>query len=250
MIDENEIVEIEKLLDYSFNSKELLKTAFNHVSHAAEKGERSNEALEFLGDGVLNFVVAEFLYDKKQAGRWEKSVVGEMSVTRTRIVSRAPLANEVERLGLLPYLKLSAGFDLQHKSQKFVSNLYEAVLAAVYKDSDIVTAKEFVKRTLLGHLKRQTVKDYKTKLQEIAQARKLALKYEDSETGHPPRFSSKVYVDGKLLGEGKGERKKEAQQVAAKVAAAKLTRRAKKATPWPQKTADRRKSSVETSEKE
>lgn len=223
MITDRQTGEIEKLIGYSFNNKELIKTAFNHVSYANEHGGQSNETLEFLGDSVLNFIVADILYDKEFGDE------GEMSVLRAKIVSRAPLAREVERLGLLPYLKLSSGFDLeQNMSQKFISNIYEAVLAAVYKDSGLARTKEFVKKTLLSHLETTPARDYKTKLQEAAQAQKLQVKYEDNQTSvNPPEFLSKVYVDGKLLGEGTGQRKKAAQQAAAKAAAAKLEKKNK-----------------------
>lgn len=221
MLNEQEIGEIEKRIGHSFKNKELIKTAFTHASCVGEHGGQSNETLEFLGDGILNFIVADILYDKEFGDE------GEMSVIRAKTVSRGPLAREVERLKLLPYLKVGGGFDLQqHMSQKFVSNVYEAVLAAVYKDSGIGSAKDFIKRTLLSHMETNPATDYKTGLQELTQAKKLSVKYEDSETSsNPPRFASKVYVDGKLLGEGVGGRKKTAQQAAAKEAKAKLEKK-------------------------
>lgn len=221
MISDKQTEEIQERIGYAFKKKDFLKIAFNHVSYANEKGVQSNETLEFLGDGLLNFLVAEILYDKEFGDE------GRMSVLRAKIVSRVPLAREVERLGLLPYLKLGTGFDLeQNMSQKFVSNIYEAVLAAVYKDSGLKSAKSFLKRTLLDNLDLQPPKDFKTVLQEMAQAKKLSVRYEDSEADtKPPQFFAKVFVGEKLLGEGNGLRKKIAQQAAAKAATERMLKK-------------------------
>lgn len=218
MINQQEIAEIESIIGYEFKDKELLKTAFNHVSYANEHNMPSNETLEFLGDSVLNFVVAEFLYDKELADE------GQMSVIRSKIVSRNPLAREVKRLGLLPYLKLGSGFDTQKSmSPKFISNIYEAVAAAIYKDSDLKTVKEFIKRTLIKNLDYPKIRDFKTRLQELIQSQNKSVQYEDLELlTSPPTFLSKVYIDDKFMGEGKGERKKDAQQAAARAALTKM----------------------------
>lgn len=214
MLSQKEIAEIESKIGYTFKNKELLKTAFNHVSYANEHNLPSNETLEFLGDSVLNFVVAELLFDK------ELSDEGQMSVIRSKIVSRNPLAKEVNRLGLLSYLKLGSGFDTQNNiSPKFISNIYEAVTAAIYKDSDLETVKNFIKRTLIKNLDYPKIRDYKTRLQELMQARHKNIRYEDSEvSNNPSLFLSKVYIDNILMGEGKGQRKKIAQQAAAHAA--------------------------------
>jgi ribonuclease-3 len=210
MLSQADILEIEQIIGYTFKEKQLLTTAFTHISYANEHDRQSNENLEFLGDGLLNFVVAEILFDKEIMSE------GQMSQLRARIVSRVPLAEEVERLGILRFLKIGSGLDFEKgMSVKFVSNLYESLIAAIYKDSNYSTAKSFIRRTLIKHISFSSV-DHKTKLQELLQSKGKKVEYKDTTiNSEPPRFACEALIDGKKVGKGEGGSKKQAQQAAA-----------------------------------
>ena len=118
----NRIAEIENIIGYTFRDKDLLETAFTHSSFSNEKHVENNEKLEFLGDSVLNFVIAELLYLTSLEDE------GAMTVSRASIVSREPLAAEIEKLGLLKYLRVGIGvLRTRNWSTKFKSNLFEAI---------------------------------------------------------------------------------------------------------------------------
>lgn len=205
--------EAEQAIGYVFKDARLLTTAFTHSSFANEQGVESNEKLEFLGDAVLDFVVAEQLY---YGGGDE----GDMTVRRAELVSKKPLAEAVERLGLMQFLRLGNGAAAEEASEKLKSNLFETVTAAVYLDGGLEAAKKFI----LNHLTMSdAVADHKTALQELLQAGAAKLSYRDrQESKFPPLFISHVLLDGRDLGCGKGRTKKEAEQQAAAAALKKL----------------------------
>ncbi len=209
--------EIENIIGYSFRNKNLLEVAFTHSSYVNEHGGESNEKLEFLGDSVLNFVVAELLYLSAMEDE------GAMTVSRASIVSREPLSAAIEKLGLLKYLRLGAGVDIGRWSDKFKSNLFEAVLGAIYLDGGIENAKHFVFNHLGREIAHTATIDYKSRLQEFKQANfnDLDLVYKTVDNGKK-LFVSKVYIGDELMGEGTGKKKKLAEREAAKAALNKL----------------------------
>ncbi len=210
--------EIESIIGYNFRDKDLLETAFTHSSYTNEHHVENNEKLEFLGDSILNFIIAELLYLTSLEDE------GAMSISRASIVSRVPLAMAIDRLGLLKYLKIGVGVSKNKNfSTKFRSNLFEAILGAIYLDGGMESAKRFVYNHLGQDITNTSIMDYKSRLQEIKQEKfnDMKLEYVTIDNGRK-EFVSKVYLGGEILGEGKGKRKKIAEREAAKIAIKKL----------------------------
>ena len=210
----NDIAIIENIIGYTFRDKSLLKTSFTHSSYTNEFYTENNERLEFLGDSVLNFVIAELLYFNA------KDDEGTMTRSRASIVSREPLAAVIDKLGLLKFLKTGGGFSNPSLwSTKFRSNLFEAILGAIYLDGGIENAKRFVYNHLGRDIAQNAPVDYKSRLFEFKQSKYKDLSLEfvtaDDKSGG---FISKVYLGGELVGEGVGRKKKIAERVAAEAA--------------------------------
>ena len=106
----DKISEIEKIIGYSFKDKDLLATAFTHSSYAYQYKTKSNENLEFLGDSILNFIVAELLYLSSIGDE------GQMTEVRAAVVSRDPLAAVIRKSGLKAYIRYGTGCESQHHS--------------------------------------------------------------------------------------------------------------------------------------
>lgn len=214
----DKIAEIENIIGYTFRDKSLLEVAFTHSSYSNEHKVENNEKLEFLGDSVLNFVVAELLYLSALENE------GAMTVSRASIVSREPLAAAIRKLGLLKYLKTGVGVTKNRNwSTKFRSNLFEAILGAIYLDGGMENAKRFVYNHLGREIAQSAAIDSKSRLQEYKQAHHndLLLEYHTVEDGKYD-FFSQVYLGGELIGEGKGKKKKLAERAAAEAALKKL----------------------------
>jgi ribonuclease-3 len=211
----DDIKTIEESIGYVFNDKNLLIDALTHSSYLNEhRGNTvSYERLEFLGDSILDFIVAEELYFVL------KKDEGEMTTMRARIVSKTPLAEAVDELGLLSFMRIGRGArqDVVY-SVKTKSDLFESVLAAIYIDCgrNMDKPREFVQK----HIKRSlSLRDFKSTLQVFVQKNFVGKcpvykDIEQSESGKP-YFCSEVYVNGELKGKGHGLSKKAAEQMAA-----------------------------------
>ena len=163
---------LERILGYTFQSSALLEQALTHRSHSG----RHNERLEFLGDAVLNFVVASLLF--KRFGRLDE---GDLSRLRANLVKQAALAEIATRLALSNYLRLGEG---ELKSGGFrrpsiLADAREAVFGAIYLDGGFASAEDVISRlyepVLLSVNPKTLGKDPKTLLQELLQGRKLGL---------------------------------------------------------------------------
>ena len=163
---------LENRLDYHFGDAALLEQALTHRSH----GARHNERLEFLGDSVLNFVVAAMLFE-----RYSKIDEGDLSRLRANLVKQASLADIAQRLELSQYLRLGEG---ELKSGGFrrpsiLADTVEALFGAVFLDAGFEAARRVIVRQylpVLASVDPKTLgKDAKTLLQEFLQGRKLAL---------------------------------------------------------------------------
>ena len=209
----------EERIGYSFKDKMLLRQCFTHSSYANEHGEKDNELLEFFGDAVIEFIVTEYLF--KKGGK-----EGELTFMRADIVSKKPLLNAFKKLGLSEYLLLGNGQTVTTTgSEKLFSSAYEALVAGIYIDGGIKSARKFVLNTVIKDFEKDSVKDkdrenHKGALQEYVQKRKLgSIEYVLlSSTGpsHAPSFSVAVTLNGNPLAPGTGKVKREAEQQAAK----------------------------------
>ena len=135
-----DIESIEKKIGYRFDDKSLLKLAFTHSSYANENKVASNEKLEFLGDSILNFCVADYLFRKGGGNE------GTLSVMRSKIVSEPPIARCVDGLDIIGHLACGVGESHnQNKSDAVKADLFEAVVGAVYLDcDDIAVCQSFI----------------------------------------------------------------------------------------------------------
>lgn len=184
-----------------------------------EKWE-SNERLEFLGDAVLNFIVAKFLYDN-----YPNMDVGELSKLRSRLVNRKILAQRAKELKISDFLLMSesAAQSLDCGSESIISDAFESIVGAIYLDGGCKAAKKFIYKVLLENEEviSYTMMDdnFKSALLEYAQANSLEIPkyYVIHEEGpeHNRRFTVEVLIDNKCLGVGYGRNKKEAEQSAA-----------------------------------
>ena len=227
----DEFETLQQAIDYRFRDRGLLEHAMTHTSRANEDvsgGVVDNESMEFLGDALLGFVVADMLF--RDFPRFDE---GEKSKTKAAIVSTATLAKQAERLQLGDHLLLGRGEEKtggRHK-QALLADTYEALIAAIYLDGGIEHARAFIVREftpLLDAVQRDGVsgQDYKSALQELLQSRDMPLPdYRLVATAgpdHRKRFEIEVGVRGEPLASATGASKKEAEQEAARAALEKL----------------------------
>jgi ribonuclease-3 len=207
-------------LGYDFTDLALLRRALAHRSWCAEVGGLpSNERLEFLGDAVLGWVVAEIAYL-----RHGDLPEGKLTDLRKSVVNAIALAEVAESIGLGEHLLLGKGEDAAggRRKSSILSDALEAVLGAVYLDGGVDAAKALIGRLFSGRLESAAGQldrlDHKTVLQELtARLYDTAPVYLLTETGpdHSKTFTATVLVDGIALGVGEGKSKKLAEQQAA-----------------------------------
>ena len=219
---------LERRLGYAFHDRSLLSEALNHSSYANEHrgGLSSNERLEFLGDSVLGFVSAEFLFK-----RYGELPEGDLTRMRAALVCEQSLYGVAKELGLGGYLKLGRGEEAGggRERQSILADAMEAVLAAVYLDGGIEAARELIERVLLRQAPTaEERRDYKTTLQEVTQRRSgQVLTYhmvDQRGPDHNKTFLFEVRLNGTAIGRGEGHSKKEAEQAAARDALERMSR--------------------------
>ena len=201
----------------------LRNQAFAHRSWCAEHpGHASNERLEFLGDAVLGWVIADLAFR-----RWPQLSEGKLSDLRKSVVNESSLAEVARGIGLGAHLLLGVGEERGGGRERasILADALEAVIGAVYLDGGSGVAHAFVER-LFGELldarqERLEHLDVKTALQERAvRERGHHPRYEVTSTGpdHAKHFAATVYLGSQLAGVGEGPSKKTAEQAAARVA--------------------------------
>ena len=214
--------EFEKVIGYEFKDKKILEKALTHSSYANENHAPlgDNERLEFLGDSVLGFVTAEYLYSNH-----ENFPEGELTKLRSYAVCEKSLFEFAKEIGLGDRINLSNGEERTggRTRPSVLSDAFEALIAAIYLDGGIQEAKKFVLRFVAPYVeKKPSFKDYKTTLQEVVQRNHgEELKYVVvSETGpdHDKRFEVEVHLNSNVIGRGTDKSKKKAEQQAAKQA--------------------------------
>ena len=212
--------DVEAKIGYKFKDSKLLETALTHSSYANEARKESNERLEFLGDSVLSIIVSDYLF-----GRLKGVAEGTLSKYRASLVCEQSLYEISKQISLSELIFLGKGEEMTggRNRPSIVSDAFEAVIAAIYLDGGLETAREWVlnlmkssiEETVAGHRSN----DYKTMLQEVFQKgntgkvtyRTIAEKGMD----HNKTFEVEVLVDGEPRGKGEGLSKKEAEQHAA-----------------------------------
>ena len=220
---------LEEKIGYRFREPTLLYTALTHSSYANEMhgGCQSYERLEFLGDSILGYVTAEYLYRHEP-----RLPEGRMTRLRAELVCEQSLHQVALRLGLGAYMRLGRGEEHTGGRERpsILADMVESLIAAIYLDSGgldeprrFVTAQVLKDAQLDGE---RRLADYKTELQEFVQRKaNQRISYEligESGPDHAKVFSFRVSINGESVGEGSGRTKKEAEQMAACEALRKL----------------------------
>ncbi len=208
----------EKVIGYSFKDKQLIKIALTHSSYANEnKLPRDNERLEFLGDSVLGFITAEYLFNE-----YKSRPEGELTKLRAAVVCEKSLFKFAEKISLGDYIYMGKGEENSggRNRPSIVSDAFEAVIAAMYLDGGIDVVKDYILSFISEAVKREAnFKDNKSLLQELIQKNKgSTISYEEiGESGpdHEKVFRFVVKINGEIVGTGEGRSKKEAEQAAA-----------------------------------
>ncbi|GAA0791044.1 ribonuclease III [Marinobacterium sediminicola] len=210
--------ELARKLGNPCTDNELFELALTHRSC----GKRNNERLEFLGDAILSFVIADDLYQRFPAAR-----EGQMSRLRSRVVKGETLAKIAREMQLGDYLRLGSG-ELKsggYRRDSILADSVEAIIGAVYLDQGIEAARRFILHWFAGHLDQLdlniSLKDAKTRLQEFLQSRRVELpRYElVSVEGDPHDQTFHIRCDVVLLEqptEGRGSSRRQAEQEAAR----------------------------------
>jgi len=208
----------------------IYQTAFTHPSYANEHKKtrvEDNQRLEFLGDSVLDLVIAEYLFDKNK-----KMNEGKMTKLRALYVCEPALSSFALYLRFNEYIRLGQGERNNGGNEKpaILSDCFEAFIGALYIDLGYRLAKDFIINNIVPRIESdqfETSSDYKSSLQELVQSDKRSIEYEIiSSTGpaHKRVFTSIVKMDDIVLGEGSGNSKKESEQNAAKAALEKMAK--------------------------
>ena len=222
---------LQRDLGVVFKDLTILQQAFVHRSYLNENPDfelYSNERMEFLGDALLGFVVAERLYQE-----FEALDEGEMTKLRALLVSKDNLAQVATYLGLGKYLYLGQGEEKSggRKKPRTLACVFEALIGALLIDRGFSVASDAIWRLLDSGLERAMRKgltgDYKTRLQEISQAEQKGIPVyrvvDVAGPNHERKFKVEVLVEGKVVGKGSGRSKRSAEKEAARVALEKLS---------------------------
>jgi ribonuclease-3 len=227
----DEFAELQRVIEYRFRDRGLLEHAMTHTSRANEDtsgGMADNESLEFLGDAVLGFLVADMLFRQLP-----NSSEGQKSKIKASLVSTTTLARQAERLHLGDHLLLGRGEEKTggRKKPALLADAYEALIAAIYLDGGVEQARAFVAREFSPLVAEAgdegfVGQDYKSALQEYLQSHDMGLpEYQLAGTlgpDHRKQFRVDVVVGGQLVAQGMGRSKKDAEQESARLALERL----------------------------
>lgn len=202
----NQISQIEQILGYQFKDDMLLKQALTHRS--LTQNYVSYERLEFFGDKILGFIVAQMLYQQ-----FPDASEGELSKRLANLVNQTFLSGLVEHLGLVQFLQMAdeAQGKLQH-NPAILCDIAESILAAIFLDGGMDAAQEFITRHIDTNLTNYPImRDPRTSLQDWCQQQGIALPdyqlIEQSGPPHQPIFTYQLEINGKTsLGTGNSKR--------------------------------------------
>lgn len=212
---------LENKIGYKFKDRSLLDKALTHSSFVNGK-QNSNERLEFLGDSVLSLVVSKYLFSLLDVPE------GMLTKIRAKLVCEDTLFIFANRISLGQYIKLGKGEESTggRSRRSILADAFEALIAAIFLDGGIESAKEFILKFMPSTEMLKSSKlifgDFKTSLQEVIQQNpEEHIEYRIvSETGaaHSRTFTANVLLNGQVIGTGSGRSKKEAEKEAAKEA--------------------------------
>ncbi len=211
-------------------NKRLIDESFTHTSYVNEhkQAKHDNERLEFMGDAVMQIWVSERLFKVRPA-----LSEGKMTTARAKIVCEKSFADLMRKMGLPKYIKLGVGEEKTggRDRNSILADSFEAFVGALYLTCGMKAVDKVLEpyiMPLIENVEDLEIIDYKTRLQEYAQAdiRKAVRYILLSEEGpaNNPVFEMGVYLDEILLGKGKGHSKKDAEQAAAREALGKLVK--------------------------
>ncbi len=229
---QNKLVEFQKEISYQFKNTELLTEAITHKSFSVEENKKKshNERFEFLGDSILNFIVAEelvLLFPQEQEG--------VLSKKRAALVNLNKLAEIAKKYKLEKYINFGPGEIKQgnHLNPRIQGSCIEAIIGAIYLDSDFTTVKgwvlkQFSKSDFAVEVSASFGTDYKSRLQELTQKHKLGTPVYNvvltSGPSHKPLFLVALILNDKEMSRGDGASKKIAEQKAAELYLGELTK--------------------------
>lgn len=204
-------------IGYKFKDEKLLITALTHPSYANENGLEKTEhyqRFEFLGDSVLQLIISDELFHY-----FPNVLEGELTKHRASLVCENSLAECAKLIDLDKYILLGKGEEKERTNEKpsVLSDVFEALICAIYLDSDLEHAKEFIDRYIIAN-SNNVILDYKTIIQEFYKDKGYELNYKTTnEEGpaHNKKFTVALYYKDELLGVGTAKSKKEAEQIAA-----------------------------------
>ena len=208
-----------------FKNKKLFEQAFIHRSYLNETREKlsSNERLEFLGDSILSFVVSQYLYTS-----FPQFEEGALTNIRSLMVNTKSLAQIARELDFGSYLKLSKGEEESkgRQNQSLLADCFEGFVGALFVDQGIDAVIDFLKLALLPKateiIQNKSFKDPKSLLQELVQSRRqnspLYKVLSEFGPAHAKKFRIGAYIDSKLVSEGEGKSKRDAEENAAQKA--------------------------------
>ncbi len=221
--------EIEEIIGFKISNKNYFTQALIHRSFLDQSysADISNERLEFLGDAVLNLVVADYLFDN-----FRDKDEGFLTKTRSKLVNRNALSDAAERINLVKHVLISKQLKntLSNGLHTVLADAFEALIGAVYLDGGLGHAEKFIKRIIIepnskdgGYLRDE---NFKSQLLEYAQANKMENpRYEvikEDGPQHDRIFTIRVSVGSDITGNGTGRNKKTAEQNAAHDALSKI----------------------------
>jgi ribonuclease III len=223
MRDPEVLAALQQRLGVTFRDVSHLERALRHRSAALDQPMESNERLEFLGDSIVGMVICDYLF-----ARFPETREGDLAKAKAYIVSEPTLAEAGQLMGLDAAIEMSAAEEASggRNRRSILSDTFEAVIAAVYLDHGIRAARRVVRTFLKEPMARVAYeeyhRDFKSLLQEKTQAanRKTPHYRILAETGfdHDKTFVAQALLGSKVIGEGSGKSKKEAEQAAAQAA--------------------------------
>lgn len=231
-VKEINILPVEKKIDYHFKNKNLLIQALTHSSYAYEHSEEDlsdNEVLEFLGDSVLELVVADYLFNQ-----FPHLSEGDLSKLKSIVANTNTLSHFAKKNKLDKCILLGKGEQKNKGSNKktILAGVFEALVASIYVDGGFEPAKKFITRQLISFFKKIKVENflinnYKSALQESLQKENLSAPLyktvKSKGPNHNKRFVVEVVSEGHSLARATGNSKKDAEQKAAHKALKNLT---------------------------